>query len=461
MNFDEMNSAPATHIEAEASESIDPFAPEKIARILALNAHENTQIAMGETNHVEFKESFVFASLKSYAKTMAAFANTKGGYIVFGVKNQPKIIVGLQSDSLDKLDAAKLTGSLNDLFSPKISFRKHVTIMGTTKIGFIYTFPSIVKPVMAKHDYQPEVKEGEIYYRYEARTEKIKYPELRSIIDDQRRRETELWLKYMSHITKMGVDNISIVSSSNGEVIGSSSRTTFLDEKTLEQIQFVNEGQLHESDGEPTLKLVGDMQEVPLGIKPETIEVPIEIHVDRPIPFRSHNIVRGFLEQKQVNDPEIYIEQLCFSESSFLPLYYFGKLAKLNHTELAKIIESTKVPSPQIKRKLLQRLGNERENYSKTLLLDDQPKSQKKQGIYKKLLNESLETNIEYGEVAHLLQTIRCLTYVEIKPPYLFPIIQNLYEMFYTVRDLKTLANDFRKTLCHLDCVLYQDDVRI
>jgi len=45
----------------------------------------------------EFKISFNWNSRDKYAKSMAAFANNKGGYIVFGVKDKPLDLVGLQS----------------------------------------------------------------------------------------------------------------------------------------------------------------------------------------------------------------------------------------------------------------------------------------------------------------------------------------------------------------------------
>lgn len=38
---------------------------------------------------------------------MAAFANNKGGYMVFGVRNNPKELVGLQSSNFETTDEEK------------------------------------------------------------------------------------------------------------------------------------------------------------------------------------------------------------------------------------------------------------------------------------------------------------------------------------------------------------------
>ena len=42
-----------------------------------------------ESNTVEFKESFNKNSTAKYAKTMASYSNNRGGYIIFGVKDNP------------------------------------------------------------------------------------------------------------------------------------------------------------------------------------------------------------------------------------------------------------------------------------------------------------------------------------------------------------------------------------
>jgi predicted HTH transcriptional regulator len=47
-----------------------------------------------EGRKLDFKESFVKAQLASYERTMAAFANSLGGTIIFGVSDKPRLIVG-------------------------------------------------------------------------------------------------------------------------------------------------------------------------------------------------------------------------------------------------------------------------------------------------------------------------------------------------------------------------------
>jgi predicted HTH transcriptional regulator len=95
---------------------------------------------------------------------MAAFANNRGGYLVFGVSNQPRRLVGLSSKNFETLDEAVITAYLNGLFSPEIYYEKFVTDICGKQVGIIYAHKSIEAIIGIKND--GDVKEGEIYYRY-------------------------------------------------------------------------------------------------------------------------------------------------------------------------------------------------------------------------------------------------------------------------------------------------------
>ena len=52
---------------------------------------------------LEFKESFNLGNMDEYAKTMAAFANNRGGIIIFGVKDNPRIPIGIRKEKFDNI----------------------------------------------------------------------------------------------------------------------------------------------------------------------------------------------------------------------------------------------------------------------------------------------------------------------------------------------------------------------
>ncbi|MDH4241828.1 MAG: ATP-binding protein [Phycisphaerae bacterium] len=227
--------------------------------IKIFNFHQDfpNRIIARESSWIEFKESFNWASKSKYGKTISAFANNKGGYIVFGVKPNPKELVGLQSGNFEDIDESKITEYLNSVFSPEINFEKFTRKVLDKIIGLIFVYESLNKPVICTKT-DDDIKEAEIYYRYNARSEKIKYPELRTMIDKAREQEKKEWMKHMERISRIGPTNTAILDISNGKIEGKGG-TLLIDEKLISKMTFIKEGKF-KKEGKPVLKLVGDVK---------------------------------------------------------------------------------------------------------------------------------------------------------------------------------------------------------
>jgi len=55
-------------------------------KIFIFHSSIANRIISRESSQLEFKESFNWLSKDKYAKSMAAFANNRGGFIIFGSK---------------------------------------------------------------------------------------------------------------------------------------------------------------------------------------------------------------------------------------------------------------------------------------------------------------------------------------------------------------------------------------
>lgn len=90
-----------------------------------LRTHDDGTLVHSESMTLEFKESFNYAGLADYYRDFAAFANNKGGYLVYGVKDIPKReLVGLTpkaKELWDKLDPEGVDGHLLEDFSGHMS----------------------------------------------------------------------------------------------------------------------------------------------------------------------------------------------------------------------------------------------------------------------------------------------------------------------------------------------------
>lgn len=231
----------------------------KAEQIFASLDPSTYRLAARESNTIEFKESFNWGSKDRYAKSIASFANNRGGFLIFGVKNEPKVLVGLSNNNFETLDEAIITSYLNGIFSPEIRYEKVVLDVASRKVGFLYTHVSAEKPIIAiKND--GDIKEAEIYYRYNARNEKIKYPELKRLFELAKEQERDSWMRLFERVSKVGPANTGIMDIVEGTIEGEGN-SLLIDHNLIPQLKFIKEGQFSQK-GEPTLKLVGEVRPI-------------------------------------------------------------------------------------------------------------------------------------------------------------------------------------------------------
>lgn len=217
-----------------------------------------------EGQELEFKEQFNLAGLADYFRDFAAFANNRGGYLIFGVKDSPRMPKGLNETSLaqfEKIDPEKITGYLLEIFSSDIRWAQQTIKITNKTFGVFYVHEASNKPVIAKKDEGREqiIKSGEIYYRYGGRTQKIQYAELENIIDKRVEKNNKQWLDLMAKIGKAGPHNAAILDTKKGLIEKDDSRILVLDEDLIDKMKFVKEGGFVEKKGAATLKLIGDV----------------------------------------------------------------------------------------------------------------------------------------------------------------------------------------------------------
>lgn len=312
------------------------------------------QVLTRESSTKEFKENFTWGSIGLYARTMAAFSNARGGYIFFGITDNPRVAVGLTDKArsdFDNLDQAKLTEGLNDIFSPEIHWELGlIELPGGRVAGAIYTFESDDKPLVARKSYQQQnakLVEGDIVYRYNSRSERIKFPELKRILDDAKLREQRSMMNHIEALVRAGAANAAILDFSTNTLQGPAGQKVLMDEGLIDKISFIKEGEFDEVSGAPTLKLVGELQ-------PATA---ITIGTDRIVrtALSSDDVLSDFLERRNVGNPEQYIRQTATGTTGFLPVQFYRALAQMSHEDLLEFVTKVATRAPA-KKKLLERL---------------------------------------------------------------------------------------------------------
>ena len=420
-----------------------PFDTATLDEIFKFDPDNDQRLSSRESGKLEFKEAFHFGSTDEYAKTMAAFANTAGGYLVYGVKDKPRTLIGLKNDAFDSLDPAKLTQTLNSTLAPEIQWDPHTHEVQGKKVGIIYVHEARTKPVLCLKTTK-EVQEGAIYYRYRGRSEKIKYPELRQLLDNEREKERELWTQTLQRMARIGIENVGVLNSVTGEVSGGKG-SFLISEELLPQIQFIHSGTFVESGGQPTLKLIGEVTPINSQLVQPTKLVRAPLH--------GLDILKAFVRRESVLSPLDYIKQICYEPSAFYPIHFF-----INQTSVriaAVIAELEKMDCrPKMKNRLIERLkADERFTYGK--LKTDSVKGNLLKHSFAGLTAKSLTDSEAEANLVSLFHAVTHLNRDNADPEFILPLLQRVAMPKYS--SLSSLdAGYMRKAICHLDLIWYK-----
>jgi len=232
-----------------------------------LELKEENKLKRGESEEIQHKESF--SDKPQIIKTMAGMANNKGGYIVIGVEDKTQSIKALKPESLKSFNNMQGNGFPNDVkeaLAP--DFEWNHLLKNDLGIGIIVVQESKNKPIIAKKNWgNNTIKEGEIYYSYKDRVEKIKYEQMLLLIDrikeNERNFQDKKYKDLLKQISMFGIDNTGTLCKNE---IKSPNFNFIIDKNNLEElkrkIKFIEEGNFKEK-GKPTLKLIGDLIQVP------------------------------------------------------------------------------------------------------------------------------------------------------------------------------------------------------
>ena len=420
-----------------------PFDAATLDEIFKFDPDNDQRLSSRESGKLEFKEAFHLGSADEYAKTMAAFANTAGGYLVYGVKDKPRTLIGLKTEAFDILDPAKLTQALNSTLAPEIQWDAHTHEVQGKKIGIIHVHEARAKPVLCIKTTK-EVQEGAIYYRYRGRSEKIKYPELRQLLDTEREKERELWTQTLQRMARIGIENVGVLNSVTGEVSGGKG-SFLISEELLPQIQFIHSGTFVESGGQPTLKLVGDV-------------VPINSQLVQPTklvrtPLHGPDILKAFLRRESPLSPLDYVKQISFEPSAFYPIYFFINQTNVKISDVIAEIEKMDCRI-KMKNRLIERLKTE-ETFTLGNLKTTTPAGSRRNKLFLGLVAKTITDAECEADLVDFFHAVTHLTKDNGDPEFILPLIQRVAMPKYS--SLSSLDAGFmRKAMCHLDLIWYK-----
>ena len=407
--------------------------------LLHLDPDNPTRLTSRENSRLEYKERFNWASRAKYAKTLAAFANNAGGFIVFGVQDSPRHLVGVNEENFAAVDSAEVSEYLNSAYAPELEWEMFSIRVSGVRLGVLYVACAADRPVVSlRNDNREGIREADIFYRYRGRSARIRYPELRRLLLERQERERASWLSLLSKVGRIGVENVGILDLIDGQLSGPGG-SLLISSELLEQVQFIRKGRFAEVNerGAPTLRLVGDVQAIP----PHALG-PIRT-VPHPLVIGEKELMLCFLRQERPEAPVEYIRQACRESSPYMPIYHFARCADLGLEQLRERM----LAEPRRRNSLLDWLGRSRVTSVGTLR-GATPHAIERSEILETLTTGDIDS-VRHRERARLFEAITHFTPRQV-PTHL---LQFLAELVETELDTMTssVRTTCRKAIAHLD----------
>ena len=197
------------------------------------------------------------------------------------------------------------------------------------------------------------LKEGDIFYRYGGRSERIRYEELSAIIDHARKVEEQLWLNFAQRAAKVGIENACLLDLGTGKITGNGG-SIVIDENLLSKIAFIKEGEFVETKGKPAIRLIGDIEDVSTGkiVVRETTRKVVKA-------IEPNDLIKAFLKGINVEDPLEYIRAICSATTGNYPIYFLLQQANASINDAIKMVDDTTARGAA-KKCLRERLGGKR-----------------------------------------------------------------------------------------------------
>lgn len=391
----------------------NPLHPASLDLLLPIENGTTDIVAVTETDRYEFKEGLNWLNKAQYGRTIAALANAKGGFLIFGVRNADRKVVGIAKGKVTKYDPAKLNQYLSAAFSPVPAWSMYEGTVAGLTVGIIAVERSTEKPIICVKNDGNELKEGAIFYRYPGETKLIKPGELAGLINERIRASETKWSRVFNSIAKSGVENAAVLDIASGLVSGPSGQF-FIDETLLDKLKFVTEGTLSETEGAPTLRLIGDLQaaEAPVGAQPIEIPAPVNLSDDQ--------IFEAFVARQQVVAAQVYVAHSALSAKKWLPIFYFIRLAQLSDEEAVALLEAQQGAKPKQVETMVERIGTKATPPGASQPHLSEP-------TRTQIIERALPTPTDLNGWKAFLKAVRTLAVGEVDPGFLLPMLQECW----------------------------------
>lgn len=216
-----------------------------------------------ESTDLEFKRDMAVATFKKSLKTIAAFANKNGGIIVFGVSDNPRMLVGLNGQVLDE---GQQSEQIVAAISPIPTTHFYTVELHGRDIGVLLVEPLSKPPAIAIKDLSGAqgndniLRKGTVYTRRRGQTAPIAGEEFSQLLLSRDERIRSEIFTYLGRGREIGFDQVVVADPRSDAEEGDQEMTYYLPATAAANMNVIDRGTLVQDGGAPAYKLVGNVQ---------------------------------------------------------------------------------------------------------------------------------------------------------------------------------------------------------
>jgi len=239
-------------------------ADELMAR-LALVPKEGGEyrVTARESTDLELKRDMALPTFRKALKTIAAFANKTGGHIVFGVSDNPRLLVGLGGNVLDE---GRQSEQISQAISPMptthfVTVDIHGRVLGVLIVDPLPKPPSIaIRDIAGAQGTDPVLRKGTVYTRRRGQTAPITGEEFSQLLLSRDEKTRSEIFTYLSRGRDIGFDQVVVADPRSGIEDDGKEMTFYLPATAAADMNVIDKGTLVQEGGSPAYKLVGNVQ---------------------------------------------------------------------------------------------------------------------------------------------------------------------------------------------------------
>lgn len=339
--------------------SLSPVDPKRLAALFDKGDDGRFVLRAGETDEVECKQSFHSPTNDRLLRAVAALANNRGGYVLYGVENATGVLLGLKDDRFKTTDPSLFTQAFRGAMEPCPRYELGTHQLGGATLGAVFIHAEPEAPVIATRD-ENTFKAGVVYYRYPGESRAIAGPDFRRLLAARDRKARQEAGELARRVIELGGD-AALLDLKSGHIDGRTG-SLFVSPELLKQMQFIREGEFVQKDGAAALRVVGDVK---------VANAPADVLVREKIVRQGVTdwaVLDNFLRQEKVQHPAAYVLHSCHSSKRWLPIFFYLQQIGRPIEEVIELIRSEDTTHAAIRGALLDRLGGRLSAHTKPSL---------------------------------------------------------------------------------------------